>query len=200
VASGGGNVAVVASVGGAEGADVTVVTTCVDCVCVLVVRGGVAVDAEEAVEETDDDCDATPAVDGVFVVGLGDDGTRTAGADAGRPVSRIAATAPQAARRIPEKPATTATRRRLPCPESDGGTICVVAASGRVAASRAASRAAPSGGRREGSLTSADIARAASGWFRPLTVASGGGSTSRCILASSAGVGASKGSWPASSR
>jgi hypothetical protein len=75
VASGGGDVAVVTSVGGArgddEGADVTVVTTRVDSVCGLVVRCDV--DIEEGVEEIDDD--DSPPVDGVVVVALCDVGT-----------------------------------------------------------------------------------------------------------------------------
>ena len=76
MASGGGDVAVVTSVGGGggsgdgEGADVTVVTARVDGVCAVVVRCDV--DVEEAVDETADD---SPAVDGVVVVALCDAGT-----------------------------------------------------------------------------------------------------------------------------
>ncbi len=196
---GGGAVAVVTSVGG--GGDVAVVTTRVDGVCGLVVLCAVDVaTVEEALEATDDEGDAGPAVDVVVVLASCDEGTRTAGADAGRLVSKIAARTPHAARRTAESPATSGIRRRPLFPESDGGTICAVAASGSVAASRARSRAAPSDGRREGSLTSADIATAASVRFRSLTVASGRGSASRCILASSVGVAASKGSRPASNR
>ena len=77
MASGGGDVAVVTSVGGGsgdgEGADVTVVTARVDGVCGLVVRCDV--DVEEAVDETADDSDDSPAVDGVVVVALCDAGT-----------------------------------------------------------------------------------------------------------------------------